>query len=170
MDKKEFSGKVYWKYKKRLKNFISQRINNPQDIEEILQETMVAAFESFSRFSGKSSVFTWLCGIAKHEIADFYRKRKIKTIFFSRLPWLEGLANGALGPEQILLRKEFEEKVKEVMASLSEGYQQVLRLKYYQSLTVVQIAQKLNETVKAVESRLFRARKAFSKAFLADTS
>jgi RNA polymerase sigma-70 factor (ECF subfamily) len=152
----------------RLKNFIRQRVAEEKDVEEIYQETLIAAFESLDRFKGKSSFYTWLCAIAKHEVVDFYRKQKIKTFLFSRFPWLEELASQALGPEQILLRNEFEARVKKTMVSISEGYREVLRLKYYDNLSVKEIAVKLDETAKAVESRLFRARKAFAEAFVAD--
>jgi len=150
----------------RLKKFITNRVSSPEDIEEIFQDTLISASECLELYSGRSSFFTWLCGIAKHEIADFYRKKKIKTILFSRLPWLENLAAEALGPEQVLLRKEAIKKARRALASLSEGYQQVLRLKYYQGLSVREIAKQLNETVKAIESRLSRARKTFAKAFI----
>jgi RNA polymerase sigma-70 factor (ECF subfamily) len=150
----------------KLKKFIFQRVENPLDGEEILQETLLSAYNCLSLYSSRSSFFTWLCGIAKHEISDFYRKKKIKTILFSHLPWLENLASEALGPEQLFLKKEFEERVKKTMNSLSEGYREILRLKYYQNLSVKEIAKKFNETVKAVESKLFRARQAFAKAFI----
>jgi len=153
----------------RLKRFIARKVDNPAEVEEILQETMIAATDCLPLYSGRSSFFTWLCGIARHEIADFYRKRKIKTILFSRLPWLENLASEALGPEQMLLRDEAIKKVQKSLASLSEGYQQVLRLKYYQGLSVKEIARQLNESVKAIESRLTRARIAFAKAFVANS-
>jgi len=153
----------------KLKKFIDQRVANSEEAEEIFQETLVSASECLELYSGKSSFFTWLCGIAKHEIADFYRKKKIKTILFSRLPWLENFATEALGPEQILLRKEVIEQARKALAGLSEGYQQVLRLKYYQGLSIKEIAWQLNETVKAIESRLSRARKAFAKAFIANS-
>jgi len=152
----------------KLKNFIAKKVSNPEEAEEIFQETLVSASECLGLYSGRASFFTWLCGIAKHEIADFYRKKKIKTILFSRLPWLENLATEALGPEPILLQEEVIRKVKETLKALSEGYQQVLRLKYYQGFSVKEIARQLNETVKAIESRLTRARKAFAKAFVAD--
>jgi len=164
MKKDLFSKEIVLK----LKNFISQKVNDSSDAEEILQETLISANNCLRLYSGKSSFFTWLCGIAKHEINDFYRKKRIKTILFSRLPWLENLAAEALGPEQILLRREAIKKVKTSLRSLSEGYQQVLRLKYYQGLSVKEIARQLNETVKAIESRLTRARKAFAEAFIAN--
>ncbi len=153
----------------KLKNFITKKVGNSEEAEEIFQETLASAAECFELYSGRSSFFTWLCGIARHEIADFYRKKKIKTILFSRLPWLENLAAEALGPEQMILRDEAAEKVQRVLAGLSEGYQQVLRLKYYQGLSVKEIARQLNESVKAIESRLTRARFAFAKAFFANS-
>lgn len=153
----------------KLKNFIAKKVSNPEEAEEIFQETLVSASECLEFYSGRSSFFTWLCGIAKHEISDFYRKKRIKTILFSRLPWLENLAAEALGPEQIVLREEAIKKVETTLKALSEGYQQVLRLKYYQGFSVREIARQLNETVKAIESRLARARKAFAKAFIANS-
>ncbi|MFC1727103.1 RNA polymerase sigma factor [Patescibacteria group bacterium] len=167
-NQEEFTQIIYRQYQRRLRNFIARKIALTEDVEEILQETLVVASEACTRFKGRSSVFTWLCAIARHEIADHYRKKKIKKFFFSRFPWLEELVGQALGPEQILLRQEFEGKVKWTLAELSEGYSEVLRLKYYEGLSVKEIAFRLNETTKAVESRLFRARKAFAKAFSTD--
>ena len=154
----------------RLKKYIFFKVFDPYEAEEILQETLIASHESFPFFKGNSSFFTWLCAIANHETADFYRKKKIKTFLFSRLPWLENLVSEALGPEQELLKKEFEQKVRRTLLSLSEGYREVLRLKYYQGLRVIEIAKSLNESTKAIESRLGRARKAFAEAFAADSS
>ena len=154
----------------KLLNFIRKRVENEEDARDIFQETLISAYTSLPLFKNQSSFFSWLCGIARHEIGDFYRKKKIKTILFSHLPWLEDLASEALGPEQTLLRKEVEEEIKKAMAKLSEGYREILRLKYYQGLTVAEIAKELNETVKAVESKLFRARQAFIKVFALDSS
>jgi RNA polymerase sigma-70 factor (ECF subfamily) len=167
---KKIAREIYQKYQTRLRKFIGQKVANPQDVEEILQESLIAAVDCLPLYSGKSTLFTWICGIARHEIADYYRKKKIKTFLFSHLPWLEGLANEALGPEQIFMRRELEYKVKRTLSNLSEGYAEILRLKYYQGLTVEQIAKKLNETIKGVESKLFRARQAFIKVYTADAS
>lgn len=167
---KKIAQEIYQKYQARLGKFIAQKVDNEQDIEEILQESLIAAVDCLPLYSGKSTLFTWICGIARHEIADYYRKKKIKTFLFSRLPWLEELASQALGPEQIFMRRELENKVKKTFGRLSEGYTEVLRLKYYQGLTVAQIAKKFNESIKAVESRLTRARKAFAQVYLTDAS
>ena len=159
---------------KRLEKYVNHRVQDCLEAEEITEETLISAVYAYPSFSEKSSFFTWLCGIANHEISDFFRKKRIKTVLFSVFPWLEELADSALGPEQLILKKEVETemggRVRTSLSRLSEGYQEVLRLKYYQGLTVLEISQKLNETAKAIESRLTRARKAFAKVYLTDLS
>lgn len=150
----------------RLKGYIFSRVENLSDAEEIFQETLISVTQSLPTFQGNSSFFTWVCGIANHEIADFYRKKKIKTFLFSNFPFLENIVSEALGPEEKLLQKELRNDVKKVLSRLSEGYSLVLRLKYYNGLSMQEIAQKLNLTVKAVESRLSRAREAFRMEWL----
>jgi len=152
----------------RLKNYISHKVEDPRDAEEIFQETLMAASDSLSLFKGKSSFFTWLCGIANHEIADFYRKKKIKTLLFSHFPFLETLASEALAPDEKLEKEELRKEVRKVLAALTKGYQEILRLKYIDGASVNQIAKNLKITFKAAESRLTRAREAFRKIWLTD--
>lgn len=154
--------------RKRLIKFVAQRVSNPADVEDIVQETLISIYDSLPMFSGKSAFLTWCCGIARHEIADFYRKQKIKQIVFSRLPWLKNLVSQALGPELALQELETKKRIVKTLKNLSEGYRQVLRLKYIEELSMREIAQKLGVTVKAVESRLTRARWAFQKLYASE--
>lgn len=151
----------------KLKKYIFSKIRENSDAEEILQETLISAHESYVFFEGKSSFFTWLCAIANHEIADFYRKKKIKTLLFSRFPFLENLVSEALSPDESYEKQELRKEVKRILSCLTEGYSQILRLKYYKGLSMFEIAGKLKTTVKAVESRLSRARGAFRKNWVA---
>ena len=58
-----------------------------------------------------------------------------------------------------------QEKNCEDLKNLSEGYSRILRLKYIDNLSMKEIGTKLELTVKAVESRLTRARLAFVKEY-----
>ncbi|MBN1263427.1 MAG: sigma-70 family RNA polymerase sigma factor [Candidatus Pacebacteria bacterium] len=163
---KTAQGEIFKGYRKRVLNFILQRVENLEDGEEILQETFISVFEALPFYSARSTLLTWICGIARHEVADFYRKKKIKTVVFSFFPGLEGFVSRALSPEGILEQKEAREKIKKILALLAEGYEQVLRLKYIEGFSVAQIAQELDETQKAIESRLTRAREAFGRLYV----
>jgi RNA polymerase sigma-70 factor (ECF subfamily) len=149
----------------KLVKFISRKVGDPADVEDLVQETMLAIYDSLPLFKGKSAFLTWAYGIAKHEIADFYRKRKIKQVVFSKLPFLKELVSEALGPELEYQEIEAKTKILKTLKKLGEGYARLLRLKYIDGLSMHQIAKELDLTVKAVESRLTRARLAFQKIY-----
>jgi RNA polymerase sigma-70 factor (ECF subfamily) len=155
--------------RQKLFNFISHKVNDPADAEDIVQETMISLYDSLPLFKGKSSFLTWACSIARHEVADFYRKKKLKQIVFSRLPWLKELVSQALGPELAYQELETKKKIVNTFKRLSEGYARILRLKYVEQLSMQEIARELKLTVKAVESRLTRARLAFQKLYVGET-
>ncbi len=56
--------------------FARSRVRDSFTAEDLVQETLLAAYRSFAGFSGKSSLKTWLIGILKHKIIDHYRKCK----------------------------------------------------------------------------------------------
>lgn len=165
-DEKRAVESFFKKFSPSLKGVIAAKVGDLQDQEELLQETFISAFQSLPMFKFQSKLSSWLLGIARHEIADFYRKKKIKTIFFSHLPFLENLIDQALGPEEAMVEKEVKQKVGKVFNSLTEGYRTILRLKYLEGLSVAEIAYRLNLSLKAVESKLTRARLAFRETWL----
>ena len=151
--------------RQRLTRFVSQKVADPMDVDEIVQDSLLSALDSLPGFRGQSQLFTWVCGIARHEVMDFYRRKKIKQIVFSKLPFLEKLVSEALGPELAYQELETKTKIVVTLKHLSEGYVQILRLKYVEGRSMAEIAEKLNLTIKAVESRLTRARLAFQKVY-----
>jgi len=155
----------YKTFKPKLERFFGRRISDQHDCEEVVADTLLSAIDSLPLFSGKSKLSTWVMAIAKHELVDYYRRKKVKTFIFSHFPFLENLVSKALGPELALEEKEAKKKIAGVFEKISEGYVEILRLKYMDGLSMREIAERLEITVKAVESKLSRARKAFRKYF-----
>jgi RNA polymerase sigma factor (sigma-70 family) len=151
----------YEKYYYGVKGFVSKKIDDEGVVEELTNDILWAAFESLPTFNHKCSEFSFICSIAKHKIIDYYRKKKIKTILFSTNPLFEEIADKALTPERDVLKNELKEEIGETLAELREGYQKILRLKYVEGLKITKIAELTNLSVKAVESRLIRAKKQF---------
>lgn len=154
------------KFEKPLLSFIKKRANSEEDAKDILQETFISTLRSLPEFEFRSPIFSWLCSIAKHETVDFYRKKKVKTVISAKIPFFEEIVDQALGPEGKQLKEELKEEVKNILFKLSEGYSKILRLKYVDRLSVKTIAQKLKVSVKAVESRLTRARNQFKEKWI----
>jgi len=151
----------YQKYYLSIRGFVRKRIDDEGTIDELVNDIILAAFNSLPNFNHQCSEFSFICSIAKHRIIDYYRKKKLKTILFSANPEFEEIADKALGPERDALKNELKSEIKNTFLELTKGYRKILRLKYISGWKVVKIAQKLEISVKAVESRLMRAKKEF---------
>ena len=109
-------------FRQKLTRLIARKVADPMDVDEIVQDTLLSALDSLPGFKGQSQLFTWVGGIARHEIVDFYRRKKIKQIVFSKLPFLEKLVSQALGPELAYQELETKTKILATLKRLSEGY------------------------------------------------
>jgi RNA polymerase sigma-70 factor (ECF subfamily) len=151
----------YQKYYRSVRGFVARKIDDEGIAEELTNDIMLAAYNSLPNFNHQCSEFSFVCSIAQHRIIDYYRKKKLKTILFSSNPIFEEIADQAINPERDALKNELKEEIKKTWAELSEGSQKLLRLKYISGWKITKIAKACNISVKALESRLFRARKEF---------
>ena len=158
----------YKQYGLGLKKYISQKIDDDGVVEELVNDVMLAAINSGENFEGRCSEFSWLCSIANHKIIDYYRKKKIKTVLFSVSPIFEEIADKALTPERDALKNELKDEIKKTFKEMKKGYQNILRLKYIDGWKVKEIAKKMDTSIKAVESKLVRARKEFKENWAYD--
>ena len=58
-----------------LLRYASLQLRDAGAAEDAVQDTLIAALEGRDRFSGKSSLKTWLTGILKHKIIDHLRRQ-----------------------------------------------------------------------------------------------
>lgn len=77
------------------------RVRQPDLAEDLVQETLLEAVRSLQKFAGCSSERSWLVGILKNKIVDYYRKLGRETSFtdleFLRDESSHRLSNGAFG-------------------------------------------------------------------------
>jgi RNA polymerase sigma-70 factor (TIGR02943 family) len=64
-----------------LYRYALERVRKPEVAQDLVQETLLVALRTQERFRGGSTVRSWLCGILKHKICDYYRKRGRETSF-----------------------------------------------------------------------------------------
>ena len=139
--------------------------------EDVVQDTFLTALQRLPSFDGRSSLHTWLCGIAKNRIRMARRKRRpvaLADILEEADPEIfDVLADveSADLPEWALEREETRALVGATLSSLPPDYRDALLQKYVDGLSVNDIAQRAGRTPKATESRLTRARVAFAKVF-----
>ena len=76
MDNKLKLDPVQWldKYGDYLYRYALMRVRDSAIAEDILQETLLAALGASQNHAGLSSERTWLVGIMKHKVVDYFRR------------------------------------------------------------------------------------------------
>ncbi len=85
-------AELYQRYQRILFSYLQQLTPDYGLAEELLQDTLVAVWKSAHRFEGRSSVQTWLIGIARRQAHNTLRQRKLPLIDEAEL---DVIANGA---------------------------------------------------------------------------
>src|SRR5258708_34928339 len=73
-------SELYARYQRLLFNYLLQLTPDYGLAEELLQDTLVAIWKSASSFGGRSSVQTWLIGVARRQAHNTLRQRKISLV------------------------------------------------------------------------------------------
>lgn len=152
-------------YSPTLLRYLKKKLPRKEDAEEVLNDIFFAAVDELHLFKEKSNINTWLFKIAHNKIVDFYRKRKIKSVLLSQVPFLEIIANEIAQPEFQFEKNKIRDRIERAFSSLSYQYQKILHLHYEERIPVKELAVIFHLSFKATESMLFRARRSFQQAY-----
>lgn len=115
---------IYQAYFDPVYRFALSLSGNPQNAEEITQETFFRAMRSLDQFQGRSSLKSWLCAIAKNLWLSELRKKKAQPMD-DAIP----LADPSIGPEEAIVRREEGLRVHRLLHRLDEPYREVFTLR-----------------------------------------
>jgi RNA polymerase sigma-70 factor (ECF subfamily) len=162
------TGELLRRYLDRVFRFVCPRVGyQEQDAEEVTQETFLSAVRLAPTFRGESSVFSWLCGIARKQVFYFHSNQRperrgspAQTVSWDdeEVRLLQDAV--AVGPleQEIVEQLAVRELAERMLLPLPEAEREALLLRYVEDLSVREIAGIMRRTEKAVESLLRRAR------------
>jgi RNA polymerase sigma factor (sigma-70 family) len=129
-------------------------------VEDLVQDVFLAALASFPGFVGTSTLRSWLLGIARHKVEDYYRQRLREAEPLGDAKADEPPAEGAL-IDELIDRDRLEERIRQVLRQLPEPYSSSLLWRYWENRSVREMAVATGRTEKAIERLLARARARF---------
>ncbi len=135
-----------------LKSFIKRRVNNEQDVEDILQNVFLKIYNNINNLLDTKKLHSWVYAIAKNSIIDFYRTER-HDLYITCLP--EDIL-GEVEDDQTL-NKEISQCLDIMIQFLPEKYKQAIILTEFQNLTQKELANKVGLTVSGAKSRVQRA-------------
>jgi RNA polymerase sigma-70 factor (ECF subfamily) len=139
--------------------------NDPTLAEELTQQTFIAAIDRRSRYDGRSDTVTWLCGIARHKLADHFRVVERDERRRMRLEVREiRLAEGAVYAPDM----DHRPAIADALRSLPAAQQAVLVFVVLDDLPVAEAGRLMGKSAAAAQSLLHRARDGFRRAYRED--
>jgi RNA polymerase sigma-70 factor, ECF subfamily len=138
--------------------------NNPEDAQDLTQETLVRAFDRFHTFNGDASAIPgWLRTILRNQFINQWRRHKNDPALVSD----EACAEAALvgpSPETITLNRAEASALLAAVAALPPMYRQPLTLADMDGLSYQEISDELALPLNTVRSRIHRARQKVQKS------
>jgi RNA polymerase sigma-70 factor (ECF subfamily) len=131
--------------------------------EELTQQTFVAAIDQRARFDRRSDSATWLCGIARHKLADSFRKRGRDDRRQVRMEVHE--IELAAGPDASRLDLGEREQIEQALAALPAAQRAILTFVALDDLSVAEAGRLLGKSPLAAQSLLHRARETFRRTY-----
>jgi len=148
-----------YRFAARLEAMLKRKFSSlipPEDLKDIVAETMIRAFKTGERFDPKiASAFTWINMLGHYEALQFLRKTDLTDNTLDEIA------------DRIAARTEIESpedapqpstRMVRLLAQLSPQRAKLIRMHYYDGLSIDQIADLLGLTRGGVKSTLSRAR------------
>ena len=153
----------YRRYNGRVYNFSLQRLDNPADAAEVLNEVMLEVWRGARSFAGRARVSTWLLGIAHHKSIDLLRRRGRRAA--NRLEVDIRDERPDPGPAAVAGAQDAQ-LVRQCLERLPAAQRQVVYLTFYEGLSYAEIARVLEIPEGTVKTRMFHARKALANCLV----
>ncbi|MDC0635171.1 RNA polymerase sigma factor [Flavobacteriaceae bacterium] len=142
--------------------FLVKRTQNENDAEDITIETFFKAFDKINSFDSKFKFKTWLITIAKNTHLDSIRKQK--NTFSNqtteedekRVYWIRDQAPSV--EDKLINEQNLAELLKDIK-KLKPHHQEIIQLRYFQELSYLEIAKKIDVPINNVKIKLLRAKK-----------
>jgi len=158
---------LYERYYQRVYNFAYLRLKNHADTEEVVQETFTAVFRSIDAFQGKSSIISWIYGIAKNTVNNSIRRAiaRERRVDRAEMELVHNLnSSHTVNPEEHLRLQRCEESIRRQLESVSEWQTEIFVMRHVENLPIGEIASRTSRSNDAVRSSLCRVKRLLVEA------
>lgn len=150
---------VWENFSHNLRGYISRRVSNADDVEDILQDTFLKIHTHIDTLRDEDRLIPWLYLITKNTVADYYRSHRTMI----QLP--ENLVDDnppAMEPPETTLAAG----ILELIDSLPEIYRQPLILSELEGMKQSEVAELMGLSLSGIKSRIQRGRRLLKQSLL----
>ena len=138
----------------------SAGVSRTEDVDEIMQEVSLAAWDKFDQLRNVEELPRWACVIARFEILKFRRRHARDRLMLSEhvaeLLMEEGL-------EECSLKEQLLDQLQRCLDKLPDANRHLVLAAYEPGSTIEDLAKRLGRKANAVYQQLWRLRRALGK-------
>ena len=153
-DRAAFSA-LYTALEGPLFRFSRSRLNDPFEAADLVHEVFLEVWRNAGRFEGRSSVKSWVFGIAYRKAVDHYRKNR-RVDYSDSVPEVEDDAPNA---EACLLAAESSAHVRACLETLKPDHRTAIEFAFFEDLSYNDISKIADIPEGTVKTRVFHAKK-----------
>jgi len=161
--------KLMKKYYQLIHNLIFRMVFRKEDVEDLVQESFIKAFNSLEKFDTQYAFSTWLFKIATNNCIDYLRKKKLSTFSIDKDFSSDDddmkfeIPDSNYIPDTGIIDAERKVMIEKAIDSLPEKYKRVIILRHSEDMDYEEIAVKLKLPLGTVKAHIFRGRELLNK-------
>jgi RNA polymerase sigma-70 factor (ECF subfamily) len=171
-DDDEAMARLMRRHASRLQYFITRMLSDETEAEDVVEETFIRVYRHRERFDVRAKFTTWLYVIALNLARNRLRSRARQPDFVpleklteDELESQQRVSTREPSPDAHLENSETAQGLEASLAALSPQLREPLELFACDDCSQAEIAQRFNCSVKAIETRLYHARKQLRAEF-----
>lgn len=145
-------AELYRRHARRIYQFHLIRTGNVNDAQDLTSQTFLAALEGIENYGGHGSLCGWLFGIARHKVADHYRRRRNDVPLESA----EVLRHPDPSPEETVDAHLRLTQVSGALGTLSPEQAEALTLRVFGELSAAEVGRIMGKSEVAVRMLVYR--------------
>ena len=159
-------AQLYEAYFDRIYRYISMRIRNETEAQDLTQQVFLKLLKSISSYKSRGVPFSsWLYRIAHNLVIDFFRQQNKKaTVDIEGLP----LPDTGEDPQHMMEKQIDIEELKVATRKLTPAQQEVMALRFTSEMSIAECAQIMGKSEGAIKALQHAAVLALRKALVVD--
>ncbi|WNJ19321.1 sigma-70 family RNA polymerase sigma factor [Pontibacter sp. G13] len=142
-------------YQEVLYHHIRRIVINHDDTDDVLQNTLIKAWQNLDKFRGDANIKTWIYRIATNEALNFLKKKKRQA--FQEVEDLQNDLRHSLSSGRYVDGDEIQIRLQEAIIALPERQKLVFNLRYFDEMPYDEISSILGVTVGALKASYHHA-------------
>ena len=157
----ELFNELYDRYFRRVYGFVYNRFGSRSDVEEIVQETFTAVFESIGNFRSQSSLLSWIFGIARNTANNHLRRDRVRDERTGQTEpeFVQAVHSMATySPADQLQMRRCADELCAKLESVSSWQHEIFVMRHVEDLSIAEICARTERSSDAVRSSLYRVK------------